>query len=162
MSDRERKRVNLRVDEDVKEKWDAYVDESDEYATLSGLIRASVNAEIADDDGRDADDGASDGRAYGDRFDELEARLDDIRDAVEAQHTDEPPADVGDEPDPYPESEVFQALPDDETAVTAAQVADKLAYGPEIVTQTLELIESKSASVTRERVGDTTVYSKEV
>lgn len=166
-SDQERKRVNLRVEADTKDKWDAYVDKSDEYTTLSGLIRSAVNAEITATDDRDSDgsrddDGTSDSRDYDERFNNIESLLEEVQQSVESQYTDVPPNDAGNEPQPYPEKEVFQALPDDGAAVTASQLTEELDYKTSIVTNTLGEIMRKSESVESEQIGGVTVYSKEV
>jgi hypothetical protein len=166
-NDQERKRVNLRVEADTKDKWDAYVDKSDEYTTLSGLIRSAVNTEITatddrgSDDSRD-DDGTGDSRNHDERFDKIESLLEQVQQSVESQYTDVPPSDAGNEPQPYPEKEVFQALPDDGAAVTASQLAEELDYEASIVTNTLGEIMRKSESIERERIDGVTVYSKEV
>jgi len=41
--------VNLRVNQEQKEKWENYVDESDLYSSLSDLIRKAVEKEITRD-----------------------------------------------------------------------------------------------------------------
>jgi hypothetical protein len=39
--------VNLQIDEDQKEDWEEYIEESGRYNSLSGLIRGAVEAEIS-------------------------------------------------------------------------------------------------------------------
>jgi hypothetical protein len=41
--------INLKVREDVKQEWNNYVDENDEFTGLSGLIRMSVHEYISND-----------------------------------------------------------------------------------------------------------------
>lgn len=42
----DKKQINLRVDSSQKEEWEEYIENSGRYSSLSGLIRASVEAEI--------------------------------------------------------------------------------------------------------------------
>lgn len=39
--------VNVKVDEDKKDRWDRKVEESDEYSTMSHLIRLAVSRELS-------------------------------------------------------------------------------------------------------------------
>lgn len=45
----EKSQINFRVDEQQKEDWEEYVEESNRFSTLSQLIRGSVEAEITDE-----------------------------------------------------------------------------------------------------------------
>ena len=47
----ERKRVNLTVSPETKERWDSALEDSTEYSSLSDLIRQSVAHELADPPG---------------------------------------------------------------------------------------------------------------
>lgn len=167
-------RVNLRVEQETKEKWDEFVEESDHYTTLSGMIRAVVNAEV--NSGHDETD-ESDGRQMqaDERFDQLEGRLDDLEELLEEAKSgapedyvtpvDDAPQARPEEPRPYPTEEVFEALPDGQGpshGQTARQISDDLEYSEEVVKQTAGLLDSKSGRVRSERLGDQTVYWKEV
>jgi len=152
-----------------------YVDESENYTSLSGLIRACVNSEINTNDAstEQGDDG---GHVSNGRFDDVEELLErverieehvvEIEDGVK---TVEPrgsvPENLTEEPRPYPEAEVFEAIPDGEAindGLTVGQISEKLPYDTEVVGSTTRLVCQKSGRVKTERVGDESVYWKEV
>ncbi|MWV64477.1 hypothetical protein GRS48_06515 [Halorubrum sp. JWXQ-INN 858] len=45
----ERMQVNFRVDEEQKDDWERYIDQTGKYSSLTGLIRTAVEKEINDD-----------------------------------------------------------------------------------------------------------------
>lgn len=49
----EKTQINLRLDPEQKDAWETYVDESGEFSTVTGLIRASVEREIANEQNSD-------------------------------------------------------------------------------------------------------------
>lgn len=57
----EKAQINLRVDEAQKEDWEEYIAEQGRFSSLSELIRASVEAEISED--QSSNDGAAPGLA---------------------------------------------------------------------------------------------------
>jgi hypothetical protein len=76
MSEEKRVLVNVKVTPNKRQKWRTAVDESDEYSTLSHLIRLSVSRELAglyeqDSNGESEIDG------------EVRSQLDDIQESVE-------------------------------------------------------------------------------
>lgn len=165
-------RVNLRVEQETKEKWDEFVEKSDHYTTLSGMIRAVVSAEV--ESGHDnASESEGRERQYDDRFESIESRLDELMDEVKSADADDYAVPVDDstpesppsEPRPYPTDDVFEALPDGQGpshGETASQIAERLEYAPSTVTGTAELLRSKSGRVQSERIGEETIYWKEV
>jgi len=52
MADKEQ--INLRVDPAQKERWQSHVEQSDQFVTLSGLIRTSVETTLQDDEHAEA------------------------------------------------------------------------------------------------------------
>lgn len=81
--------VNVKVDEDKKQRWDRAVDDSDEYSTLSHLIRLAVSRELSGEyeatggGDVDVDLGGVDGR-----LDEIQQTVDEIAlrmDTLEAE-----------------------------------------------------------------------------
>lgn len=46
MTDREKKSVRLEITPERHQKWTEFVSESDNYSTLSGLLRSAVAREI--------------------------------------------------------------------------------------------------------------------
>ena len=91
--------VNLRVEQSQKRKWDEHVEGSDEYTSLSQLIRFSVERQIA---GQDRNEGGLDA-ATEDRINELversrqtEGKIDRIQDRLETveKHLQEAPEDI--------------------------------------------------------------------
>jgi hypothetical protein len=108
----EKKRVNLRVHADTKDRWDQYVEESPQYSTLSQLIRTAVNQEISEDQADDQDDGTG-GDGTDIDIEELTNSLDSIQaklDEIDKQRTGR-----GQYAQPDVDAEkMFEALPDGE------------------------------------------------
>lgn len=124
-----RVQVNLRVSESQKERWDEYVAESPEYNSLSNLIRAAVEHEIAAEgssQGNNPQGSASDERLgelltavekMQGRMDDLEATVMDATDALHTAGTNDGMA-----------AAVYEELPSSATnALTAEQIAEELA-----------------------------------
>lgn len=168
-------RVNLRVEEATKQRWMDYVDESENYTSLSGLIRACVNREISTEDAS-TEQGDGSGQVSNGRFDGVEELLErverieehvvEIEQGVEAvEPRGSVPEDLTEEPRPYPETEVFGAIPEGEDVsdgLTVGQISEKLSYGRDVVGSTIRFVCQKSGRVKTERVGDESVYWKEV
>ena len=97
----ERTQINFQVTDDVKERWDAAVEERADYDSLSHLLRVAVEHELAGGGGGSGGPAAAVDGAVGDRLDELldesretNRRLDRIQsdlapvlDAVETSET---------------------------------------------------------------------------
>ena len=175
MGEGEYTRVNMRVESDTKERWTDFVDESDNYTSLSGLIRTAVKNEIdqsrAPSGQTDSDSG---GQADDDRLAELLERVQRVEEhVVEIEDGVTRVEDRGsvpkeaqvDEPRAYPDGEVFEALPEGDDVgdgETVGQLAEKLPYGEGVVGHTVRLMEQKSGRVKTKRVGEQSVYWKEV
>ncbi|GAB3666164.1 hypothetical protein [Halopiger thermotolerans] len=118
--------VAFRVEADTKAEWSEAVEQSDEYASMSHLIKKAVNRELAGAYDRDTGGGSgvSDAKVSEivEHLEALEATVsgldDDVSDATDALHAssgvdDELPIDV------------FKALPEGEdNAVTVAELSD--------------------------------------
>lgn len=74
--------LNIRLDADAKERWQEYVEESPEYSSVSGLIRAAVAREVRGAGGANGPSDAS-GRLH-DRVADVEDTLADVETAVNA------------------------------------------------------------------------------
>jgi len=111
MSEGEKKMVNFRVEQSQKRKWDEHVEESNEYTSLSQLIRLAVERQI-NEPGRN--EGGLDA-ATKDRINELversrqtEGKIDRMQDRLETveKHLQEAPEDIKELA-----GEVFDVLP---------------------------------------------------
>lgn len=48
MSDEDRAQINFWVSREKKKEWEEFIEESDEYMSLSQLIRTATNREVSD------------------------------------------------------------------------------------------------------------------
>lgn len=108
----ERKRVNLVVSKQKKEKWEEFTTDSDEYSSLSDLIRASVAHEMAgrnqtDSGPIDSDIAISIGEML-DKLDDLGNRFNSVENRLSTLERE-----VGRDPEIEELStEVYQIIPD--------------------------------------------------
>lgn len=72
--------ISLRVDESLKSNWTDYVEESDEFETLTGLIRAAVSKEM---NGRQTGDSTSHPEGMTDEIADLQASVDVVEEKIE-------------------------------------------------------------------------------
>lgn len=173
----EKKRVNLRVNASTKEKWDTYVEESDEYETLSRLIRTVVNAEIASDmsDGernegnQETHDLSSEDEfdRLDNRLDEMKSAIDNIQDEITTEDGRNPFSNTIESPNPeinMPKEKVFDMLPEGKGAddgETVASMKEGTGFSEWVIQETANILYHNSGRVKRYDNGET-VYWKEV
>lgn len=106
----DRKLVNLQVTDEQKERWNEYVEQSNEHKSLSQLIRFTVEREIGGSDESQGSVGIDDEEIQSLREEnrELNAKLDSVAEAVERieNRLDEPSSDTRDLA-----NEIFGVLP---------------------------------------------------
>lgn len=153
MSDRVQ--VNLRVSESQKEKWDRYVEESDEYNNLSDMIRTAVARDMAaDGPTRGATPGGSEtDERVGELLtvmENMQGRLEDLEETVEAATDAMHTSGAHFEGERSFTAAVFDALPEGaQSAVRAADLANDLGVEKSEVRVALEQLSKNTSAVKR-------------
>ena len=166
----EKTRVALRVEESKRDEWEAFVEESSHYESLSQLIRTTVTNEVRSDDDDDAENGYSeaDFDRLDNRLSEMESTLSEIRDGIYAEEEayDLPPS--GDPNEnasmDLPRDDVFVLIPDGDgpdDGETAAEMAEGTGYNEWVVSETANVLYHDSGRVKRHD-NDETRYWKEL
>lgn len=123
--------INLLIDEDRKEKWEEYVEQSDdEYASLSQLIRRSVEREMNQQDTEDDDDSGVLAEHVSEiiaGLNRLERRIDEVDNRVAGIERD-----VRDDPDIRElANEVFGVLPTKQDIIEYEKTASQAGAQPD-------------------------------
>lgn len=140
-----RPQINIRVDEERKERWKKAAEESPEYDGLSHLIRLAVEQELAEggDSGSTEDGQASLDEESTDLLREVKGTTDRVEGGVEdvkarLQRVEERVGQSG--ADLSFEAAVRETVPED-TGLTAAQIAGRLNARESEVAKALESLE---------------------
>lgn len=147
-----RPQVNIRVNEDQKDRWETYVEDSHEHDTLTDLIRVSVEREIAAEGGSRAVNpkgGGSDER-IGEvltAVKKMQGQLEDLEGSVskatDAMHASNAGSDDF-------STEVFSELPvGEENAISAREMAMRLGVEDGEARGVLEQLRSQTNVVRR-------------
>ena len=149
-------RINLVVNAEKKERWEAVVEDSTEYDTLSRLIRKSVEGEIADtnsnsptNSGENRQNGANDGKLdeISETLANIQRQIVELEDrvvTVEKEVTAESTANL--------KNEVYAALPlesnqNEPDGKTAEQIAEQIGADRDEVSSVLLSLQTDTGTV---------------
>jgi hypothetical protein len=75
--------LNMRIDENRKEEWEKFIEDSPEYETVSALVRASVAREMSSGGNSGENSGTGMGR-LNDRLTDIESDIEDLERSMSA------------------------------------------------------------------------------
>lgn len=159
----DRKRVNLTVSPEQKEKWDDAVEENAEYNSLSDLIRQSVAHELADDaveatstKGAQSEGSAEEVAEVKERLERLEASFNELQDAMNTV-VEEVTSDAITEL----RNRLFEELPaPSENGKSESEIVEAIDASPAKVRKVLDDIAETSLVTTVEGDDGTTLYKQ--
>ena len=159
--------VNVAIEQETKERWEQEVAENPKYATMSDLIRMSVERELSKDDTRDTQVGGKQVAKLSEQVESLESAIQglsgdfsELKGIIESQSPNTQNL----------KSEVFAALPESKEGVynyaTPQEIASKIG-GPvdtDTVSNVLDDLAENTGQVTQgfeERDGERVIlYAK--
>ncbi|WP_424019052.1 hypothetical protein ACOZ4N_06160 [Halorientalis pallida] len=145
--------VNIYLDQEQKDRWDKYKEESSKVSSMAELIRSAVELYIETDGGRESVGGAVTGdvnlggvetelKGIQNRLDDLETTIDTVRREVES-----------DEVDASLQQAVLRSLPkrselnDGERGAMAGEVANSVDAGEREVAKALDILDETTPNV---------------
>lgn len=145
---KKKRQVNVALDKEQYDRWNEKVEENGQYATMSGLVRKSVEKELARDDTRGSQSGGKEVAKLSERVEAMESAIQglsgdfqELKGIVESQSPTNQNL----------KSEVFTALPEYPKTSTPKEIAAKIG-GPvdtDTVAQVLEELAQNTGQVTQ-------------
>lgn len=140
----DRKRVALEVDPETKDRWKTAVKESNEYSSLSGLIRKSVTAELSDDTATSTQQAQLESdsevvKELTNTLSRIERKVEDIDNRVSSLE-----GNTADSKASVIKNKIFTSLNRTDEAKTPQRIANETGFDEEQVSEQLEKLESST------------------